>query len=374
MSACPHCESAVAPQAAYCPACGRSRILDSLLAPRSRPAWQVYLWNGIGALAVVLFLVNTSVAFLREAKAVRVARQTLASTRPDAAVIAGEILGAFLAEEPDHEEARYLAAVAAVRRSDLAATGIHRDRLAERAPERLEALDGEIGQAIDAAFAERRCDASSLLSYHDAAWVLGEVHEARVAANLRTSARRCQEAGSTQQADALIQGMVERGAGDELIHEIFLRPLASAVAAGRWAQAWSLAQGASRVSVQARVAADQQLATVRDKVEETFRRMDTTCTSVRTLPEHRVGRFWCFPEGTPPSVRGTSDGWGRPLRYRPLDLDTNLQCFRGFEISSLGADGRETASPLGDPDDDMICRFVGGRQEWFGPWSWRSPS
>lgn len=373
-TSCPRCDASIAPDVPHCPICGRPRILESLLTPRVPPVWHAYVWNGVALMGVVFFLVTAGVAFLREAKAVRVARQALAQSEPAFTQRARQILSPFLVSYPEHGEAHFLAALAAVRLEDLAPAAGHRARVAELKPDRLAELDVEVEKAIDAAILGRGCSADRVLSYHDDAVVLGDDFRQRVVSNVQAAVRRCQRTQHENAAYALVVGMVERGAGETLVQETYLEPLHAAIAGGRFEEAMSLALGASRVSMDTQVAVDEQLAGVRGSVETSLGRLEEVCDIVRNAPQNRIGRFWCFPERAPAVVAGARDGWGRAFRYKPLALDANLQCYQGFELVSYGADGRETLERRGYPDDDFVCRFLAGRLEHQVPGGfWRSP-
>lgn len=363
MIVCAHCGHSIPADAPHCGNCGQSRILDSLLTPRPRPSWQVHLWNGLTIAALLLFGVSASVAFLREAKVVRVARDALLAGEPTLTQWAGEILSPFLERRPDHEEARYLAAVAAARMEEVEKVVEHRDHLAGLAPDRLAELDAEIGVAIDASITSRGCGAAELLGYYDATGILGDEFQPRILTNLQSAVRRCQRTRNELAAYALLVGLIERGASDQLVEQTYLHPLQQAVAAGRYDEAWSLAQGASRISVETRAAVDERLADVRDRVDISIQSVEQACRELRAAAESRVGSSWCFSRSIPAAVRSRQDGWGRALRYKPLQLAEDLQCYQGFEVVSLGSDGRATAEPRGHPDADLLCRFSNGREE-----------
>lgn len=361
MQTCSHCEQPLSPNDPYCGACGQPRMLESLLAPRARPDWQVAFWNAVAVVGVLCFLVSSSVAFLREAKAVRVSRQALAAHTTPLNQMADQILSGFLQDHPDHEQALLLAATAAARIEALDKTAELRGRLEAEEPELLAELDSEINGAIDSSIAAKGCGPSALLSYYDATEPLGETFRPRVLTDVQEAVRRCQTSNHEREAYAVMVGMVERGVGASLIEETYLEPLRSALTAGRYREAESLARGALQISPETEAAVDEALTEVRGRVESSFRHVDEACQAVRTAPGNRVGRFWCFPEEPPTSVTSVRDGWGRQLYYSPLQFDPNLQCYQGFEVASYGADGQETPEVTGRPDGDLVCRFIQGR-------------
>jgi len=372
MSTCPQCAHGIPSEAPYCSNCGRPRMIESLLAPRERPAWQAGFWNTVAVVGIGLFLITSSVAFLREAKAVRVARQALDSDRPE---LAKEILTAFLARHRDHEEALVLASLAGARTDDLEEAATRRVALEKLAPERLDDLDPKIEQAIEAAIFKRGCNTHNLFGYYDSAGALGEDFHPIVLSSFQETARRCLTSKHEDQGRALIAGLLERGVGDSLIEETYFAPLREALSAGRYEQAERLGRGVAPFSAEAKDTVDEILEPVRSKIETSRRNLASTCREIRAAPGSRVGRFWCFPKSPPRSVADVHDGWGRPLRYRALQLDTTLQCHQGFEIVSYGADGDESPNANGYPDADLFCRFTGGREQWQLPDSfWRAQS
>lgn len=375
MHTCPHCEQPVVSDAPYCATCGQPRMLESLLAPRVQPIWQKRLWSVVAMVGVFWFLASSSVAFLREAKAVRVARQVLELHNPEMDQRADQILTSFLVDHPEHEAALQLAATAAARLEKLPETAELRSRLEALEPERLAELDPEIGSAIDASVARKGCRSGDLLRYYDATQPLGEAFRSRVLTNVQASVRSCQASQQEREAHAVMVGLVERGVGDSLIEETYLQPLREAVAADRYWEVESLARGAIELSPDTQAAVDQALQTIRRRVDASVRSVGDACEAVRTAPNSRVGRFWCFPEATPASVAAARDGWNKPLRYNPLQLDSTVQCYQGFEIISYGADGQETPEPTGRPEGDIVCRFTQGRTTTQEPSSfWRVQS
>jgi hypothetical protein len=334
-------------------------MLESLLAPRPRPAWQVTFWNAVAIAGVLFFLASSSVAFLREAKAVRVARQALETNQDSRA---GQILTQFLGEHPKHREALFLGSQAAVRQGDLERGAELRSRLQKLDPDRLAELDPAIGGVLDAAIVQKNCYASAVLGYYDQAEVLGDAFKTRLLTDVQQAVRRCQAAkGGQDAAYDMMVGMVKRGAGGSLVEETYLSPLRQALAAGRFDEARSLALGASRISTDTGKTVDGLLADIRAKVDSS-----RACERIATDPGNKVGRFWCFPEAAPPAAK-VSDAWGRSLDYQPVELDETLHCYQGFELKSDGADGRD--GPEGDrtPSGDIDCRVVRGRRTWHYP-------
>lgn len=376
MQSCSHCDGVNPADAPYCVTCGQPRMIESLLTARPRPEWQTRLWNGVAIVGVAIFLVTSSVAFLREAKAVRVARQALDMTDPQLDRMAWLILEPFLQADPDHEEATFLAAIASGRVGEIKKSAEFRDRLTDLPPERQGNLDQEIERAIELAVIQPGCQVAPIFTYYDRAAVLGPDFHSHLVAQVQRAARRCQVSDRPTEAYLLLAGLVARGESESLIEQTYVEPLREAIAAARYDEAESLAQGARRFSPAMEQRMDQALQDVRDRVERSFQTVDAACRTIASAPEFQVGRFRCFPQIPPKALTEQRDGWNNRLHYTPLQLDPNLQCHQAFEIASYGADGSETIEATGNPDGDIRCRFERGRlvflptPEWF----WRSHS
>jgi hypothetical protein len=139
-------------------------MIESLLTSRPKPEWQTQMWGGVALVGVVLFLIGSSVAFLREAKAVRVARHALDMTEPTFDELAWSILDPFLQEDSDHEEATFLAAIASGRVGEIEKTAEFRARVNDETPERLETLDSEIERAIDLTLIQPGCGVATIFA------------------------------------------------------------------------------------------------------------------------------------------------------------------------------------------------------------------
>ena len=112
MERCPRCSKVVEANWAYCPVCYRPRILESLQAPVVQPVWQRQVLLGLIAVASLWLLVTVGVAFLREAKAVRISRVLLSEGKTQEA---WGLLQPFLAEHPEHRQALFLSGKATIR-------------------------------------------------------------------------------------------------------------------------------------------------------------------------------------------------------------------------------------------------------------------
>lgn len=375
MESCSYCDGVNTADAPYCVTCGQPRMTESLLTLRPRPEWQTRLWNSVAIVGIGIFVVISSVAFLREAKAVRVARQALDMTDPALDRTAWSILDPFVEDHPEHEEAIFLAAIASGRVGEIEKSADLRSRLTELSEERQGRLDGEIERAIELSFIQSGCQVEPVFNYYDRATVLGPAFHSALVTQVQRAARRCQVSDRPTEAYLLLAGLVARGESESLIEQTYVEPLREAIAVGRYDQAESLARGASRFSPAMEQNVDQALQDTRDRVERSIRAVDASCREIGYSREFQVGRFRCFPYQLPGSLHGKRDGWNNRLTYTPLQLDPNLQCHQSFEVVSHGADGVETPEPTGNPDGDIRCRFESGRANLQVPESfWRARS
>jgi len=376
MDRCQHCEHAVAPDAPYCPACGQPRMLASLLAPRRRPAWQDTAWRAVASVALAWFLVVACVAFLREAKALRVARQAIEIGQTERA---DSILTQFLAEHSEDDEGLFLAARAAVRLEDLPRTAELRGKLREEDADRLEELDADIAQVVDLSIRTRSCFVDQVLDYYDRTAALGDDFRSGVLGDMQQAVRRCLATdGGQRAADYIMAGLVGRKVDASVVEETYLVPLRTTLGDGRFDEAESLAHAAARISQETGEAMDPALKHVRGKVEVSIAHLEEVCRAISSAPGYRDGNAWCFPSSPPSWTSVTLDGWGQPFTYEPFDpdqdqgnkddgedkqpaADTERRCYPGFEVTSLGADGRESDDDARGPDADVTCRFTGRR-------------
>ncbi|HWN44853.1 MAG TPA: hypothetical protein VNW71_21700 [Thermoanaerobaculia bacterium] len=155
MERCPRCSEAIESVWAYCPTCGRSRILESLRVPVKTPDWQYKVLRSLILVLGVWLVVTIGVAFLREAKAVRDARQLLATGKPQEA---WNTLEPFLREHPEHEQALFLCTEANIVLGDLPKAGKCFKRERDVSPDLASMLKPQLGSAIAAKSLTLGCD------------------------------------------------------------------------------------------------------------------------------------------------------------------------------------------------------------------------
>lgn len=112
MASCPRCLELIDGEPGYCGVCGRPRIVESLRLEKGTPLWLRTAWKSLIWLTLFWFLITVGVAFIREARAVRLSRQLLAENK---AQEAWELLSPFLPDHPHHLQGLFLCGKATVR-------------------------------------------------------------------------------------------------------------------------------------------------------------------------------------------------------------------------------------------------------------------
>lgn len=188
MEHCPRCSEVVEPGWAYCPLCGRSRILESLRSPSRVPQWHREVVQGLIKVFAIWFVVTFAVAFFREAKVVRDARQTLAEVLEDGFVQQPETdmlqaswqkLEPFLNSHANHEQALILCARLNVELSNPARAAECLNSAPEIAVEVSQSLGSRFGQRAAEKITEKTsdrpgCHSSAFQEWFELAAKLGE--------------------------------------------------------------------------------------------------------------------------------------------------------------------------------------------------------
>jgi hypothetical protein len=167
MEHCPRCSEIVEPGWAYCPLCGRSRILESLRSPSRVAKWHREVLNGLVVGFAIWLVVTFAVAFFREAKAVRDARRLLEGGEPQAA---WQALDPFLQSHPHHKQALFLCVEANVKLGNPAKAG----ECLDSAPTMAAKLEERLGPLVAQQAAAASCDSATFEKWFELAEKLGE--------------------------------------------------------------------------------------------------------------------------------------------------------------------------------------------------------
>lgn len=195
MERCPRCSEAIESAWAYCPACGRSRILESLRVPAKTPDWQYKVLRSLIVVLAVWLMVTIGVAFLREAKAVRDARQLLESGN---APEAWSTLEPFLAEHPEHEQALFLCAKANLALGDLTRAVDCAKRAPDLSPDLAAMLKMDLGAAIAAKSLALGCDPEAFKTLFGLAEQVGAPDLREVGKGLHPMIEACSQSGQME--------------------------------------------------------------------------------------------------------------------------------------------------------------------------------
>ena len=236
MERCPRCNEAIESAWAYCPTCGRSRILESLRVPARTPDWQYRLLRSLVLVLGVWLVVTIGVAFLREAKAVRAARQLLATGKPQEA---WNTLAPFLTEHPEHEQALVLCADANIVLGDLPKAADCYRRVLSESPDLAATLKPQLGDAIAAKSLTLGCDPEEFKALFGLAEEIGAPDPGEVSKGLRNIVWSCAETSQMEKLANIAAFLAGKNRAMELVELGFVPILEeqdSYWSARHWAQ------------------------------------------------------------------------------------------------------------------------------------------
>jgi hypothetical protein len=212
METCPRCYEAVEPGWAYCPHCGRSRILESLRSPSREPQWHREILRGLIMGFSIWLVVTLGVAVLREAKAVRDAREFLEEGNPQRAWV---VLEPFLQGHPEHEQALFLCVRANVELANPVKAGECLSGIPKLAPE----LAKTLGPRIEQQAAAAGCNASAFQAWFELAEKLGEEKVKEVERTLIMSVPNC---SSLEEPAKIVAFLASRNRAMDMINLVFV--------------------------------------------------------------------------------------------------------------------------------------------------------
>lgn len=358
MQRCPRCDTFVETTWGYCPVCGRPRILESLRARESQPAWHDPALKILVALVTFWFVVTLGVAFLREWKSVRDSRELLAQGETEEA---WTLLASFLPRHPEHRQGILLSGKAAIRLDKHIEASQLLDQLEEQSPELAEELEAEYRQVLGEQAQALGCDVAGFQTLLSAAETVRPSYGETVMSGLPGLISSCRSNGDGYELRNLAAVLVERDQGLELVELGYAPAIGSAVEQRRYDEAQVLARQAVSFVPDGGAAVDEALSEERRKVSETVATVTRLCEEIGSDPRYRVGSSRCFPIQAPATAVAARDGWGGHVLYSPLLQADPAQCFRGFALTSYGADGVETPGDRESPLREIVCQYTYGR-------------
>lgn len=354
MSSCPRCLTVTEPGTAYCGACGKPRITEDLRTPTVRPDWQNAAWEALILLFSIWLVVTAAVAYLREARAVRVAREQLTQGKNQEA---WSLLAPFLEREPNHLQALFLCGKATVRLDLRAEMQRCLDQLRVASPDLAKDLETEARQVLSDKARALGCAPAPFLDL--LAWA-GQIEPSiatRMIANLDGIVEACRSAGADDQVNLIAASFSESGQVQSLMEKGYDPAIRKALAQARYGDAEVLAQKAIRLFPNTAAGVAAILEPERRKVTSTLTTLRELSSKLKTDPQIYGDFSWCFPLAAPQEIRTARDGWGREIIYHPRGEADGQGCYTGFTIMSLGSDGQKTPTLEPTPIQDIICWF-----------------
>jgi tetratricopeptide (TPR) repeat protein len=363
MPNCPRCYAFSDSGSAYCATCGRPRIVESLQVPVAQPSWQRRGLQVSIVVAAVWLLVTIGVAFLREAKAVRVSRELLAAGK---AQEAWSLLGPFLADHPQHIQALFLGGQATLRLGLKDEAKNCFTEVRKRSPELADELGKDFRNVLTAQTRTQACgDASNFDQLLAWAEGLGDPYTTSVYEGLDGIVESCQSTyGGPSQ---FIAALAKREQAVKMAEKGYAPVIGRALAQARYGDAYRLSQQAVSLVPNGEKAVKEVLNGERRKVSATVESLNQLCDQLKVDARYSAGNSWCFPAAAPPAVQSARDGWGRAILYSPLSPDDAQHCHQGFALTSLGGDGTETEDDGQTPAAEIVCRFVSGWESRQAP-------
>jgi hypothetical protein len=362
MERCPRCFKGVEANWAYCPVCGRPRVLESLRIPVVAPPWLNQIWQGLVALVSVWFLVTVGVAFLREAKAVRVSRELLAEGKVQEA---WSTLQPFLSNHPEHRQALFLCGKETIRLGLKDEPKRCLEQLDPLKPELAKELRADYGPILTQQASGLSCNAEKfegLLSWGDQ---LGPSFADNVIAGLDGVVDSCRAAQNDRELARIARALKDKGRAMAMVDRGYAPAIGRAVAQARYQDAESLARLAVRQVPDGKKAVEAAVKDERQKVRATVLTLKSLLDTLKGNETYRNGYYRCFPSVGPEVVRSARDGWGNAVLYRPLgdpySLGDRADCYQGFAVASSRSS-----------ETELSCSFSGWEncdlpsQYWWG--------
>jgi hypothetical protein len=363
MPACPRCLSLIDGDLAYCPVCGRPRIVEGLRAPVPPPAWQTPVQQALLVIAVLWLLVTVGVAFLREWKAVRAARELLAVNQPQ---LAWDQLRPFLEHHPEHAQGLLLCGQATIRLGLMVDAGHCYAKLGAVAPELAKPLAAEYQRVLTERARGLGCNPEGFGNLLAGADNLGAAFVPSVLAGLDRVVEACRLNQYQYQRYQLVSVLNGKVLGRELVTSGYVPAIGRSLAVGRYNMARLLAIQGQQLEPAQAPAIEAALEPERQRVSATIATTANLCATLRNDVKFHTGSAYCFPATVPAAAQAAKDGWGRPVLYYPQGQAGAQGCSSGFAIFSYGVRGVLPNERL-SPAAGIGCRFFNNTTSWQLP-------
>jgi hypothetical protein len=213
MLSCPRCLVPVDRGWAYCAACGRPRIVEGLRTPVPQRPWITSIWRGVLVLLAFWLFVTVGVAFIREARALRMGRKLLEQNRPKDA---WSLVQPFLEDHPENEQALFLCGKATIRQNLQDEAKNCLARLSRLSPELIGELKKDYQLALTEASQKLGCNVSGFGELVSFETDLGNPSATGAIGGLDKIVDACATGGNYQEISQLTGLMIERGQGKEM--------------------------------------------------------------------------------------------------------------------------------------------------------------
>ncbi|HEY0555119.1 MAG TPA: hypothetical protein VGG20_12690, partial [Thermoanaerobaculia bacterium] len=227
---------------AYCAVCGRPRIVESLRAPKTPPDWLRPLQLIVFGVLSLWLVITLGVAFLREFKAVRDAKELLAAGKPQDA---WALLGPFLQEHPQHEQGLLLGGQATIRLGRMTEAKQCLGTLTQLSPELGKQLGDDYRQVLPQRVREVGCNAEVFLQTMASAQSLGDPFPMSVTDSLAGFVEVCRNSGDTWGQGP--SRLAQQGLGSDLVRKGYVPAIGKALQQARYGDAKALSQQAVRI-------------------------------------------------------------------------------------------------------------------------------
>lgn len=364
MPSCPRCLALTQDDFPYCTVCGRPRIVENLRAPMTPPEWLRPLQLTMLALLSLWLLVTVGVAFLREARAVREARQLLAEQKPEQA---WNWLEPFLRDNSRHVQGLLLGGEATIQIGRMAEARQCLSALTEVYPKLGAQLAGEYRELLTRRARAIGCDSGGYSRLLESSQELGGPFPASVIEGVDELVEAChkqRQAWAIWQVSALI---TQDGQPHDLLRKGYVPALSRALAQGHYSDARAMAVQAFQLDRDGYGEVKTVLDAERSRVAATTRTLGDLCRKLDSDPRYQTAGSKCFPATAPAEVQAAKDAWGKAIRYVAFAPASGQTCYSGIALVSNGAAARPAKADRQSPAGGILCRVLAGVESWQLP-------